>query len=305
MQVARCKAAWLSLGLVLHVAGVGCNRDEAQTTNKTTVEAKTIVSLAPVATEICAALGVRERVIGRTRFCTYPEAVTAIPIVGDAASISLETLQRKRPDIVLTCGNSATVVERIRSIGLDVLELPDQTLADLYTAIREVGKAVDRAAAADALCQQIEADLAAIVAEHANLPKRSVLITIGRLANPPRPLFVAGPGSFYDDLLKRAGQRNAAPDGAKPFGPLSFEAILQANPDVIIALSDDDEFATGAARPDEEARRRWKDIGPLQAVAHDCVFVISGRQHYLLGPRVPETLRELLNAIRECERPDE
>jgi ABC-type Fe3+-hydroxamate transport system substrate-binding protein len=105
---------------------------------------------------------------------------------------------------------------------------------------------------------------------------------------------VAGPGSFYDDLLTRAGHRNVAETAGRPFAPLSLEFIVQADPDVIIEL-----VAEAQLRPDgdAEARHVWAQLGPLTAVRQERVHVLRGHQHLILGPRVAHTFEALCRII--------
>jgi len=104
---------------------------------------------------------------------------------------------------------------------------------------------------------------------------------------------VAGPGSFYDDLLQRVGCSNAAAGSTAMFAPVALEFILQANPDVIIELVPE----RGARASDAAARSVWAKIGPLRAVTDQRVRVLVGPEHFLLGPRVAETLAALCAAL--------
>jgi hypothetical protein len=55
----------------------------------------------------------------------------------------------------------------------------------------------------------------------------------------------------------------------------------------------------GRARPDGDAQAReaWSKIGPLGAVASRRVHVLTGSQHYLLGPRIALTFRDICAAV--------
>lgn len=88
-----------------------------------------------------------------------------------------------------------------------------------------------------------------------------------------------------------AGHRNIA-DAS--YGQLSLEAIVRADPEVIIEFD-----AEGTNRPggDAEALRAWARLGPLQAMARRRVHVLTGKHHHLPGPRVAQSFEELCRAV--------
>jgi ABC-type Fe3+-hydroxamate transport system substrate-binding protein len=82
--------------------------------------------------------------------------------------------------------------------------------------------------------------------------------------------------------------------GQAAFAPLSLEFIARSDPDVIIELDPD-----GRQRPhgDADALRVWAKVGPLRAVGAGRVHVLTGSQHYVLGPRIALTYHALCRAI--------
>lgn len=253
-----------------------------------------LVSAAPNLTEICSALGLRGCLVGRTRYCTYPPSVESVPVIGALNETRAEDLLGLRPDLVLVSGTSRAIVERLEGLDLRYVSVPDTGLADLAIAIRDVAAFTDREQTASRLNAAIEADLGRVTAAYRSVPPARVLLLIGTLADPPQPPFVAGPGSFYDDLLRRAGHENVADTGGQAFAPLALEYIVRADPDVIIELD-----ADGTARPggEEQARALWRRVGALGAVRENRIRVLAGPQHFLLGPRVAQTYAAICRAV--------
>ncbi len=251
-----------------------------------------IVSAAPSVTETLFALGLSERVVGRTRYCTHPPAVAEIPSIGALVDLNTERLRALRPDLVLVAGQSRLISERLDHADMRYASAPDVTLDDLFTMFDMFGEVAGARAAADVLARGVRDELDRVTARFTGAPSRRVLLLIGVLSDPPTPPFVAGPGSFYDDLLRRAGHRNAVQVGL--FGAISFEAIHAADPDVIIELDPD-----GAARPKgaADALRVWRQLPRIRAVSEGRVHVLTGGQHYLLGPRIAQTYAALCAAI--------
>lgn len=255
---------------------------------------KRIISAAPTVTEILCELGLRDRMVGRTDYCTYPPDVQSVRSIGSLTDVNAEVILSLKPDLILMSGNSQTQRDRLEPLGLRLESVPDTSLADIYAAVRRIGELTHRDKAAEALCRRMEQQIAATDDKYRGAPSRRVLLLIDTLADPPRPPTVAGSGSFYDDLLKRAGHKNVSAGVTAAFGQLSLEAIVHADPDVIIELDPD-----GTARPngDADAERVWSKIDGLAAVREHRVHVLTGPVYYLPGPRVPKIYADLCEAI--------
>ena len=314
----RTRSSSSTLAFVLTAFAFGCDRPDASPASFAPVVASSftledrvrhpvidesertrplqrIVSLSPTATEICCALGLREALVGRTRFCEYPPEVASVPIIGTLLDVQAETLVQLKPDLVLYSGTSRAQIDRIAPLKLRIESLPDRSLPDVFTSIRRVGELCGRPHTAAAVCETIERDIArsADAVRITGTPR--VLLTIETLGNPPRAPHVAGAGSFYDDLLKRAGCVNVVESTAS-FAPLALETIAQLDPDVIIEIA-----ADARTRPtgDPDALRAWERLGPLKAVTSRRVRVLPGGEYFLPGPRVAFLFDRLCRAIAE------
>jgi iron complex transport system substrate-binding protein len=257
-----------------------------------------ILSTAPSATETCCALGLARCLVGRTRYCTYPPAVASVTSIGALNDLNVETLLGLAPDMVLVSGTSRAITDRIARLGVRFETVPDVSLNDLYEGIRRVGELCGRPQTADGLIAAVRADLGAVAARFAAGPSERVLIATAPLRDPPGPVDAAGPGSFYDDLLHLGGHANALPPGSRPFSSVTLEAVLHADPDVIVELVPD-----AAARPlgDADALRIWAKVGDLKAVAAGRVYTLVGPQHFVLGPRIARTFEALCELIHRGE----
>lgn len=253
-----------------------------------------ILSAAPNVTEICCALGLRSSLVGRTRYCVYPPDVAALPSIGALTDVSTETVISLKPDLILIAGSSRELAERFSRLEIRLESLADTSLDDLFVAITRVGELTGRPRTAAALVGNLRAQLAAVAAAHRHDPPRRYLLVTGLLADPPAPPFVAGPGSFYSGLLQRVGHRNVMPDDSRAFGSASLEYLIAADPEVIIELDPD-----GQSRPggNAAALRTWARVGDLAAVRNRRICVLTGPQHYLIGPRIAETFREMLDCL--------
>ncbi|HEV7515663.1 MAG TPA: hypothetical protein VGR07_05120, partial [Thermoanaerobaculia bacterium] len=107
----------------------------------------------------------------------------------------------------------------------------------------------------------------------------------GRLTD----LLVAGPGTFYDELLTRLGARNAFADAPVRYPQVALEEVLTRAPDVILEIRED--------LPTPEVARQlttdWWGLPQLQAASRARVVVLAGDYVVVPGPRLPRLYREM------------
>lgn len=254
-----------------------------------------IASIAPSVTEILCALGLRGCIVGRTSYCDHPPDVAGVPVVGALLDLNIETLLAQRPDLVLVVGESRQTREKLAQVKLRCESVPDVSVDDLYASIEKIGSWTGRPRTAAALIAHLREDMERVAAHYRSSPPARVLVLTGVLSTPPSPPYVAGERSFYDWMLRQLGDVNVVAGHGAAFGPLSLEFIGQADPDVIVELAAEQRERPGG---DADALRAWAELPGLRAVAAKRVRVLTGNRHYLLGPRLALTFRDLAEAIR-------
>ncbi len=97
------------------------------------VEPQRIVSLVPSHTESLHDLGLKDRVVGRTRFCIHPEPwVSWVATVGGTKDASLEKILALEPDLVVADKdeNPKALIDAIEEAGIEVLWSSIDTVPD-------------------------------------------------------------------------------------------------------------------------------------------------------------------------------
>ncbi len=265
--------------------------------DETTLGPQRIVSIAPSATELCAALGLADRVVGRTQFCKWPPAVERARIVGGQTDTNLEAILALKPDLVLiTEGSRQTLSDTLKSLKLQVVTLPDETLDELYRAIDELGQACARPKTARRLVTHLSDDIRRLTERAGNHRHVRVLFSITDLPLEPGSIFVAGPKGHMDELLRRAGYGNAASDVVdRPWTPLSLEQLVAARPDVIL------EF-----RPQSKAinadtfYRSWSNMRMVPAIERRRVCSLTESTAMIPGARVNIALHDIITTLDDC-----
>ena len=219
-------------------AAVSCKKEE-KTTEETTVKtdsvapvAKTekIVSLNGAVTEIIAALGHEKEIVGTDVTSTYPETLKATAKdLGHVRQVSIEAIMALQPTVILATDKdmSPELLEKIKKSGVKAQIFTQEfTPAGTKKLIADVAKALNHGDY-KALEDKIDADLKN-VKPIANAPK--VLFIYARGAN---MMMVSGTGTPVEKTIELAGGKNAVTDFAD-FKPLTPEALIKGNPDVIL-----------------------------------------------------------------------
>ncbi|RWX00115.1 heme/hemin ABC transporter substrate-binding protein [Flavobacterium cerinum] len=219
------------------VAAVSCKK-ETKTTDDSTVKTDTIakvetykiVSLNGAVTEIVSALGHEKEIVGVDVTSTYPESLkTTAKDLGHVRSISIEAIMALKPTLILATDKdmSPELLEKLKNSGVKTEVFAQEFTADgSKKLIDDVAKALNNDGA-KALQDKIDADLKN-VKPIAAAPK--VLFIYARGAN---MMMVAGTSTPVERMIALAGGKNAVTD-FEDFKPLTPEALIKGNPDVIL-----------------------------------------------------------------------
>jgi len=258
-----------------------------------------IISLAPSITEIVCALGMRDRLVGRTPYCTHPPGVEAVASVGALTDPNLEAIKSLAPDVVLVTTNSTRLASSLARLGLRCEAVPHDTLEQVYEAIERVGAICDRPKTALALVAAVRSEIATLrrASGVSGLASRRVLVVLGELPVPPKSVWVAGPGSFLDGLLALAGQTNAARDALNvSHGEIPLARLRVIDPEVIL------EFRENVTDADMiDLYQSWAEVGDLQAIREQRVLSVGGPEWLSAGPRIAIALHRFITSLSNVE----
>lgn len=238
-----------------------------------------LVTLAPSITQTVLALGARETLIGVSRFCEFEE-VAALPRVGGFNDLAVERIIALKPQLVViqkSPGNQQAALTLAR-LGVPVLALPLTTVEDVARAMAELGRVLDREAAAQALVSELLEARQRERQIRASKPKR-VLFVVGFT-----PLVVAGPGSFASELLEDCGAENAAQRAPTAYPTYSLERAIALAPDIVIDAADV-----------HEGRTKMEQLLPMKKVKW---VTLSNKALLQPGPSLAKALPSLCALLR-------
>jgi iron complex transport system substrate-binding protein len=268
------------------LVAVGLAACSVHKTSSGGLPAQRIVSLAPSTTEALFAIGDGPLVVGRSRFSDFPPEASRLPIVGDVQP-DLERILELTPDLVVGTSGAATdrISRQLGAHGVDSLFPSGDSWQAMEALLIELGRRTGRLGEARSCVSAIDARADAVARSVANKPHPRVLFVVNL-----EPVVVAGPSSFLQEFVARAGGTNVVMDG--PAWPtLGFERIAELDPDIVL----DGTSPAGALEPSGIGRDSpgW---GRVQAVRAGRVLRASDDRLLRPGPRMGEAV-ELLASL--------
>jgi len=252
--------------------------------------------MAPSVTEILFALDLGDRVVGVTRYCDFPAQARSRPRVGGYLDPNYEAIVRLQPDIVFLIQDHQDVASRLAALGVRSHLVDHHDVGGILASIETIADTCAVLPAGFLLVGRIEDALGAVRTRvHGRKPPRAVVV-VGREAGGGRvgTLWVAGPGSFYNDVLTMAGGLNACGPSAVAYPELSREGLAHLDPDVIL------DIVPGVERSGLEpaaVRAEWDGLGELRAVRNDTVHVLGAEVLEIPGPRIAETVEAVARVL--------
>lgn len=252
-----------------------------------------IIALTPSSVETIYALGAAERLVGVSSFADFPpQARREKPAVGGVVNPDIEKLLSLRPDLIIS-NPSAMVTSKLGALGLNIEQIPDETLDDVARSFARIGELVGEAEGGRAMARRLITAVAAAREHSQERGEVSALVVIGY-----EPLWVAGGTGFLNEILEAAGGRNVAGAIEKDFYAIDFERVIAEGPECIIDLTLED--AT-----DCEAQAKvmafWRRFESIPAAASGRVEFIDSDLLTVPGPRLVDGVAAIEKALHGAE----
>lgn len=251
-----------------------------------------IISLAPSNTEILYALGLEDRLVAVTEYCNYPEAAKEKPQIGGFATIDIEKVVEIQPDLILATNiHKDEVMPQLERLGLTVLTLDPKTVDEVLEAIDLIGRFTGKTEEASQLTTEMKNRIKAVTEKTATLSEAQRPGVFYILWHDP--LMTVSAETRIHELIIKAGGINIARDLEGGYPTMSLEAVIMANPQVIIAgsghgSSQDLPFQFALTEP------RLAEIAARQ---NDRVYEIDSDLTSRPGPRIVDGLEKLAQFI--------
>ena len=250
---------------------------------------KRIVSLAPHATELLFAAGATKQITGTVTYSDYPEAAKKIPRIGSYNKFDLESIIAMSPDLIFAWqdGNPEEQLNKMREMGFNIFISEPRKFKDVAENIRSMGKLLGTEKVAEQKAKAFLTELDNL--KHQYQPRKLVNIFY-QVWN--EPLITIGSGHLVGQVIKFCGGRNVFGDLSVISPRVSIEAVMEKNPDVIVA---------GMALGREDWIEQWQKWKGLKAVKNKHVYAIDADLIVRQTPRVLKGTRlmcEYLDRVR-------
>lgn len=246
--------------------------------------AKRIVSLNGAITEIVCALGFEKAIAGVDVTSTYPASMNQVPKVGHNRNISAEPVLALQPDLILATDNfiQPSVIEQFKAVGVKTVQVKQEFSIDgTKKLIAAIAAALNVPAKGAELCKQLDKEKQSLQVKQQS---KKVLFIYARGAG---TMMVAGKETPLDKIITLAGAQNAA-GSFNDFKPLTPEALVTANPDVILMFEDGLKSMGGI-----DGLLKVQGIPQTTAGKQKKVIVMDGQLLTGFGPRVVQAVKEL------------
>jgi len=284
-----------------------------------------IVSLLPSATEIVAALGLTEAIVGRSHECDYPTEIQTRPVCTEARldsnkpsgkinddvnnivqsalsiyKINIDVLQQLQPTHIITqdqcevCAVSLADVEKaVATLSQNrpkVISLQPNVITDLWADIKQVANelGVESGRIVENLAARVK--ICAQKTQQLSVMERPNVACIEWTD----PLMIAG--NWIPELVTFAGGQCLFSVAGKNAPKVTWETLVATNPDIIIFMPCG--FDLERTRTEAmvfKSRPEWQN---LRAVQSGRVYVTDGNSYFNRpGPRLVDSVEILAEIL--------
>jgi len=291
-----------------------------------------IVSLLPAATEIAAALGLMDEVVGVSHECDFPSEANDRPRVthcsvhnsgltscevdkwvrralresGDIYTIDEPLLRKLQPDVILTqrlcdvCAVGYGTVEKLAQTLPSpprVVNLEPTSLPDIFDNIGHVAEACNVPERAQKLIGDLSERVENVRERAASIPDRRHCFLM-EWVDPP---FCSG--HWGPELVEIAGGQDSLGRKYQRSAQIDWQQVLDARPEIIVlALCG---YDIDRARRDYELLRRFPGFDSIPAADSGQVYVVNASAYFARpGPRIVDSLEILGGILHPSEFPE-
>jgi iron complex transport system substrate-binding protein len=283
------------------------------------------ITLLPAATEIVCALGLENKLVGRSHECDYPESVKQLPVCSyDRIGAGLSSLQIDRkvkqlltnalsvyevnsemikqlaPDVLITqdqCAACAVSLPEVEQALANELEKPAQiislhpnSLADIMENIQEVASALNAVTAGENLLEELQERVDIIQHKLKFIDKKPTVACIEWL----EPLMASG--NWVPELVAISGGISVLAQEGIHSPTIMWEDLRLQDPDIIILMACG--FSIERTLKEIDTLLQLHGFADLQAVKNKRFYITDGNQYFNRpGPRIVDSIEILAEII--------
>ena len=250
-----------------------------------------IVALTPADCEILCAIGCEDTLVGRGKYCDYPESILELPALATGDNLNVEEILALEPQVVLMSDMNQTdeQVKLLEENGVQVVISETTDIEGVYTAIRMIGALMGKDVEAEAVIADMQAtfDYIASISEPSD---KTIYFEVMPLE---WGLWSAGTNTFMHELAGICGMQNAFAD-IDGWQEVSEEQVIERDPDYIVLVT-----GMGETAVDEVlGREGW---GDMKAIQNGAVYNADSYAMTRPGPRLKDAAIDLYEFLYGVE----
>lgn len=246
-----------------------------------------IVSIGTAVTETIFALDAAENVIAVDESSVYPEQTADILKVSFTRNLSAEGILSTSPTVILASGAAGpeSTIRQIRGAGIPLLRVTaDETVEGAFERVEQLGTVLNKEKRADEIIAGMKKDLSR--AESARNELHDIPVVLFIYARGPNSLMVAGNKTSAKTVIELAGGKNAFSD-FEGYKPLTAEAVVAVNPDIILMMDSGLQSVGGAANV--------PGVNLTNAAINERIYSMEGSYLLGFGPRMGQAVLDLMH----------
>jgi iron complex transport system substrate-binding protein len=287
--------------------------------------AKRVATLIASATEIVAALGCRDWIVGRSHECDYPGEIAKVPVLtapkialdgasseidsrvktivqqgASVYSVSAELLKELHPDVIVTQDQCEVCAVSLRDVeqaicnwtghDISVVSCRPNALGDIWSDIRRIADTLGIPASGDRLVFDLQARMNAVAARASMAPVRPRVLCVEWID----PLMSAS--DWMPELVQLAGGTSLLAEAGRPSQWITWEKVVEADPEVVVVMPCG--FDITRAGADLSVLEAKPGFAQMKAVREGRVAIVDGSQYFNRpGPRLADSLEILAEIL--------
>lgn len=217
--------------------------------------AQRIIALTPHATELLFSVGAGKHIVGVVEYSDFPAEAKSIARIGNYAGLNIEAIIALQPDLIIYWpeGNPARDIERLKQLNMPLFASDPNTFEEIAEDIKRFGVLTFHQENGQEIATDFLAEVETLRKKNKDKKKLNVFFQVW-----DKPLLSQNGDTFISRVISLCGGENIFADLRIKSPQISIEAVLSADPDIILA------GAKSGQRPDW--LDSWQQYSFLSAV---------------------------------------
>lgn len=240
-----------------------------------------VVCLSPAITEIICEMGYRANLIGRSSYCDYPSAITAVKDVGSTANPDIKAIIELKPNLVISSTSIASKdIFEMEQQGIKTVIIPSPTTLEGFSSIyTSIGLIFEGTFTGTETGEQFFSETSKLLGNKDNF-------SIGKFIYITENYAVAGGNTFESSVLSCFGTNLAKDSEDYSF---DMEKLLENQPDILLVNS----------KYTKEMLEENEIFSQLDALKNDKIIYIDNIYFERPTARIKEPIEKMIDSYKK------